>query len=150
MADLSVTLEGLSVSRVFTVTATDVAKFVDLSGDDYEAHTDAEFMARSSFGQRIAHGALLVGYMSAVGTMAIRAAQERGNTDVPVSLGYDRLRFVGPVFFEEQVTASYVIKAVDEERRRSTADVVISKADGSTAAVAEHIMKWLHTDATKV
>lgn len=145
---LAVTLTGLSVSRVLTVTGTDVADFVRISGDDYEAHTDPEFMARSSYGQCIAHGALLVGYMSAVGTQAIRAAQERGNRDVPVSLGYDRLRFVAPVFFGQSLTASYTIKAVDEERRRSVADVAVTNADGVTVAVAEHVMKWLHTDAS--
>lgn len=142
-----VTLEGLSVSRLFPVTAADVSDFVRISGDDYEAHTDADFMAKSAFGQPIAHGALLVGYMSAVGTMAIRAAQARGNGDVPVSLGYDRLRFVAPVFFGDTVTASYSIKSVDEARRRSLADVAVVNQHGVTVAVAEHVMKWMNTDA---
>ncbi|KRA97908.1 hypothetical protein ASD83_12640 [Devosia sp. Root685] len=142
-----VTLEGLNVSRLFPVTAENVSDFVRLSGDDYEAHTDPDFMARSSFGRLIAHGALLVGYMSAVGTMAIRAAQARGNRDVPVSLGYDRLRFVAPVFFGDTVTASYTIKSVDEARRRSLADVAVVNQHGVTVAVAEHVMKWMNTDA---
>lgn len=144
---LAVTLEGLSVSRLFTVTSADVQDFVRISGDDYEAHTDPDFMAKSSYGQPIAHGALLVGYMSAVGTMAIRTAQARGNRDVPVSLGYDRLRFVAPVFFGQSVTAQYTITSIDEPRRRSLADISVVNAEGATVAVAEHVMKWLNTDA---
>lgn len=149
MGELSVTLEGLTVSRSFTAKAADVKDFVRISGDDYEAHTDSDFMAESSFGQLIVHGAMLVGYMSAVGTMAIRAAQKRGNTDVPVSLGYERMRFVAPMFFDQSVTARYTIKSVDEARRRSLADVEIVNEAGHTLAVAEHIMKWMNTDATK-
>jgi acyl dehydratase len=147
-SSLDVSLGGLSVSRLQTVSAADVADFVRISGDDYEAHTDPDFMAKSSFGQLIVHGALLVGYMSAVGTDAIREAQKRGNKDVPVSLGYDRLRFVAPVLFGQSLTASYSIKAIDQERRRSVADVSVVNADGAIVAAAEHIMKWLHTDAS--
>lgn len=148
MADSLDALKGLRVNRLCTVTAEDVNEFARISGDDYEAHTDPEFMARSSYGQPIAHGALLVGYMSAVGTLAIRAAQNLGNRDVPVSLGYDRLRFVAPVFFGQIVTAHYTITGVDRERRRTTADVTIVNQEGATVAVAEHVMKWLHTDAS--
>ena len=144
---LDLTLNGLSVSRSFSVSGDDVRDFVRISGDDYEAHTAPDFMARSSFGQPIAHGALLVGYMSAVGTMAIRAAKARGNGDVPVSLGYDRVRFTAPVFFGDTVTAEYRIKSVDEAKRRSLADIVMVNQSGLTVAVAEHLMKWLHTDA---
>lgn len=147
MGDTLAALGGLHVHRSFTVTAENVRDFVELSGDDYEAHTDPEFMARSSYGQPIAHGALLVGYMSAVGTMAIRAAQAIGNRDVPVSLGYDRVRFVAPVFFGETVTAHYTISSIDQERRRTVATISVVNQDGITVAVAEHVMKWMHTDA---
>jgi 3-hydroxybutyryl-CoA dehydratase len=140
-------VEGLSVSYTASPSAEDVARFVELSGDDYEAHTDEAFMARSQFGRRIAHGALLVGYMSAAGTKAIRASQARGNTTVPVSLGYDRMRFVGPVFFGDTVTVTYTVTGVDAERRRSVATLEASNQNGQTVAVAEHIMKWLHPDA---
>jgi 3-hydroxybutyryl-CoA dehydratase len=141
------TVADLSVTYTANVTAEDVATFVRLSGDDYEAHTDEAFMAKSSFGQRIAHGALLVGYMSAASTRAIRAAQQRGNDSVPVSLGYDRMRFVGPVFFGDKVMVNYRVKAVDAERRRSVADIEVTNQNGVLVAVAEHVMKWLHPDA---
>ncbi|ODT72559.1 MAG: hypothetical protein ABS75_03680 [Pelagibacterium sp. SCN 63-23] len=146
-SDWTAALEDLSSSYETTVTGADVATFVQLTGDDYEAHTDADFMAKSSFGQTIAHGALLVGYMSAAGTRAIRAARARGNTMIPVSLGYDRMRFVAPVFFGDRVTVSYQVKSIDAARNRSLAEIEVVRQDGSVVAVAEHIMKWLQSDA---
>lgn len=146
-SDWTQSVAGLAVSISVQVTGEDVADFVRLSGDDYEAHTDEAFMARSSFKARIAHGALLVGYMSAAGTKAIRAAQLMGNDTTPVSLGYDRLRFVGPVFFGDTLAVSYRVKEVDAQRNRSIADVAVTNQAGKIVAVAEHVMKWLQPDA---
>lgn len=134
---------GLKATYTTTVHAGDVAAFVALSGDDYEAHTDPDLMARSQFGGIIAHGALLVGYMSAAGTRAIRLAREKGNDCSPVALGYDRMRFVAPVFPGDELTVTYAVKSVDEERRRSLADIEITNQSGDIVAVAEHVMKWL-------
>jgi 3-hydroxybutyryl-CoA dehydratase len=139
----SESVSRLLASYTTTVHESDIAAFVALSGDDYEAHTDPEVMASSSFGGIIAHGALLVGYMSAAGTKAIRMARERGNDCTPVALGYDRLRFVAPVFPGDELKVTYEVKSVDTERRRSLADVVITNQSGTTVAVAEHVMKWL-------
>jgi 3-hydroxybutyryl-CoA dehydratase len=55
--------DKVTVSK--TVGEVDVTLFAGVSGDHYAAHTDHEFMKQSTYGQRIAHGALLVGYMSA-------------------------------------------------------------------------------------
>jgi 3-hydroxybutyryl-CoA dehydratase len=41
-----------------TVTESDVYTFAGLSGDFSPNHVDAEYMRKSSFGQRVAHGAL--------------------------------------------------------------------------------------------
>lgn len=136
-------VSGLSTSHTTEVGIGDIATFVTLSGDDYEVHTDAEKMEKSSFGSIIAHGALLVGYMSAAGTKAIRSAQSKGNDCIPVSLGYDGLRFVAPVFPGDVLTVSYKVKDVDTDRRRSVADIAITNQSGVTVAVAEHVMKWL-------
>jgi len=129
-----------------TVTADDIAVFVRLSGDDYEAHTDPDIMAKTSFGGIIAHGALLVGYMSAAGTRAIRLARERGNDCSPVSLGYEAMRFVAPVYPGDSLRVAYRVKSIDETRRRSTAVIEITNQKDAVVAVADHIMKWLKTE----
>jgi 3-hydroxybutyryl-CoA dehydratase len=45
-----------------TITESDVAAFAALTGDGHPQHTDAEWAARSRFGERIAHGLLVVSY----------------------------------------------------------------------------------------
>jgi acyl dehydratase len=52
--------EGLSIeSRGRTITEADLVNFAGVSGDFNPMHTDAEFAAKTPFGQRVAHGALI-------------------------------------------------------------------------------------------
>jgi 3-hydroxybutyryl-CoA dehydratase len=46
------------VTRGRTVDIGDITNFAGLTGDHYQLHTDAAFMEKSRFGQRIAHGPL--------------------------------------------------------------------------------------------
>lgn len=48
------------ISQARTVTETDVVNFAGLSGDFNPLHTDAEFGRQTPFGERIAHGMLIV------------------------------------------------------------------------------------------
>jgi len=68
---------------------------------------------------------------------------ERGIDETPVSLGYDRVRFLAPVFFGDTVTVDYTIAGIDTERRRSTGDITVKNQDGTLVAVATHILKWV-------
>ncbi len=52
------------VSPGRTVTETDVVAFAALSGDWNAIHTDARFAAQDPFGQRVAHGLLLMSIAS--------------------------------------------------------------------------------------
>lgn len=45
-------------TRGRTVDIGDITTFAGLTGDHYQLHTDARFMASNRFGQRIAHGPL--------------------------------------------------------------------------------------------
>jgi len=56
--DLQVGTEYVSPGR--TVTETDIVLFAGLSGDYNVLHTDAEHMKASIFGERIAHGLLVL------------------------------------------------------------------------------------------
>jgi len=49
-------------TRGRTITEADVVLFAGLSGDTHPQHTDADWSARSRFGERIAHGMLLLSY----------------------------------------------------------------------------------------
>jgi len=48
------------VTRARTVTEVDVVGFASLTGDWHPQHSDAEWAADSAFGERIAHGLLVV------------------------------------------------------------------------------------------
>jgi acyl dehydratase len=62
---------------------------------------------KSSIGTRIAHGALLVGYMSTASTISIAHVIHRTDLEeFPVSAGYDRIRFIRPVLLGDTVTSS--------------------------------------------
>ena len=87
---------GDQVSFAKTVGESDVYLFAGITGDFSGNHVDEEFMKRSVYGRRIAHGVLLVGYMSTCSTMMIEQGERNGAADeTPVSLGYDRIRFLG-------------------------------------------------------
>ncbi len=133
---------GASFSK--TVSETDVYMFAGITGDFSPNHVNRAYMERSCYGRLMAHGALLVGFMSTVSTMAI--AHTRGAEETPVSLGYDRIRFLKPVFLGDTITVEYEFTAIDLERRRSTADIRISNQDGVLTTVGQHILKWVPND----
>ena len=135
--------EGDRVEFRKTVGESDVYLFAGITGDLAPNHVDEEYMKASPYGRRIAHGALLVGFMSTTSTMMIDSCVKKGIPETPVSLGYDRIRFLGPVYIGDTITVAYTITEVDPERSRTRADVVITNQAGETVAVAEHILKWV-------
>ena len=125
-----------------TVGEYDVYGFAGITGDFSPNHVNKAYMEKSSYGRLQAHGALMVGYMSTASTLAI--AHTRADADeTPVSLGYDRVRFLAPVYFGDTITVTYRIDAVDVEKRRSTGSIEIKNQDGTLVAVAQHILKWV-------
>jgi acyl dehydratase len=60
-----------------------------------------------------------------------------------VSLGYDRIRFLAPVFVGDTLIARYTVLELDPAARRSRAKVEVVKATGELAVAGEHLMKWL-------
>jgi 3-hydroxybutyryl-CoA dehydratase len=120
----------------------DVYSFAGITGDFSPNHTNKAYMEKSSYGQSQAHGALMVCYMPTASTLAI--AHTRASADeTPVSLGYDRIRFLAPVRFGDTITVSYRISVVDVVARRSTGANEIHKQDGTLVAVGTHILKWV-------
>jgi 3-hydroxybutyryl-CoA dehydratase len=141
MSDFYVSV-GDQVSFSKTVGESDVYLFAGITGDFSGNHVDEEFMKRSVYGRRIAHGVLLVGYMSTCSTKMIDKASGTASGETPVSLGYDRIRFLGPVFIGDTVTIAYRIVEIDAERRRSRSEIEVRNQDGDLVAVAQHILKW--------
>src|SRR5437899_11304816 len=72
MASAKETFAALTVGKKVevykTVGETDIYLFAGITGDFARNPVDEEFMRRTRYGGPIAHGALLVGYMSAAAT----------------------------------------------------------------------------------
>jgi 3-hydroxybutyryl-CoA dehydratase len=129
---------GDAISVAKTVSESDVYLFAGLTGDLHPNHINEEYMRGGRFGQRVVHGALLVGLMSTASTRFLESRSLDG-----VSYGYDRIRFIAPVFFGDTVTVDYRISRVDAGESKSWAEIKVTKQDGKIVAVAEHILKYL-------
>ena len=123
-----------------TVSESDVYLFAGITGDLSPNHVKEEFMQKSKYGRRIVHGALLVGYMSNCSTLICGHANTPNET--PVSLGYDRVRFIAPVFIGDTIRVTYRVVETDPVKRQSKADVCVT-ARGELCAFATHILRWV-------
>jgi 3-hydroxybutyryl-CoA dehydratase len=134
---------GDSVTFSKTVGESDVYLFAGITGDLAPNHVDEAFMRKSAYGRRIAHGVLLMGFMSTCSSLIIAKARDIGANETPVSLGYDRVRFLAGVGIGETITVTYTITRIEPEKRRSYSKVVITNEAGQEVTVAEHILKWV-------
>jgi monoamine oxidase len=100
-----------------TITETDFVIHAGHTGDFFPHHVDAEFMKATPFGARIAHGTLV--FSIGIGLTA--------NVINPVafSYGYDRLRFVRPVFIGDTIrTRTTIIEKQDDPKRVDAGRVI--------------------------
>ena len=134
---------GDEVRFAKTIGESDVYLFAGITGDLSGNHVNEEFMRRSAYGRRIAHGALLIGFMSTTSTMMIDKCSGTEAGETPVSLGYDRVRFLKGVKLGDTITVHYAIAAIDTERRRSRSKIEVTNQAGELVAVAEHILQWV-------
>lgn len=54
--------QDVTVTNGRTITETDVVSFSALTGDHHPQHSDAEWAAETPFGERVAHGMLVLSY----------------------------------------------------------------------------------------
>jgi acyl dehydratase len=127
---------GLSTRFSKTVSESDVYLFAGITGDLDPNHVDEEYCKRTSLGHRVAHGALIVGYMSAASTRILEDFERP-----MVSVGYDRIRFIKPVYLGDTINIEYVITSLDRERERITSKVEVKNQQGELVCVADHIMQ---------
>ena len=100
---------GDTARATLDVTATTVDRFASLTGDENPLHTDEEYANEGVFGERVAHGALTAGVVS--------AALARLDGDV-VYLSQET-DFENPVFPGETVTATVeVVETLGDDRLR--------------------------------
>jgi len=132
-----------------TLAESDLAMFCAISGDFDPIHVDEEYAGRTVFGRRIAHGILSMSLLSTVSAIISRRAVERGSQGASVSMGFDRIRFLKPVFIGDTLTARYTIRELDPVRSRSRSLVEVRNQHGDVVVTGEHLMKWLPPQPAK-
>lgn len=126
---------GTTVVFRKTVSESDVYLYAGITGDFSPNHIDEEYMQQGRYGGRVAHGTLLMGFMS--------TASARLRIGRTVSLGYDRVRFLAGVHFGDTIETRYRVSAVDLERRRVMAEVQCLNQRGEVVAVATNIKAYV-------
>ena len=105
----------------------DVQQFADLTGDHSPVHVNPAFAATTPFRQCTAHGLLV---MSLGGGLTLNA--RRPVRTLASFAGIREWRFVGPVFFGDEIRVRNRVEAVNAARRGS------GRAEGGLPKVQGH------------
>jgi 3-hydroxybutyryl-CoA dehydratase len=92
-----------------TITEADIVAFAELTGDTNPVHLDAEYAAQSMFGERIAHGMLVAGLISAV--LGTRLPGPNS-----IYLGQE-LKFTAPVKIGDTLTVTATVTEKRDDKR---------------------------------
>lgn len=92
-----------------TITETDIVIHAGQTGDFFPHHMDAAWCERQPFKQRIAHGTLV--FSIAIGLTA------NVINEVAMTYGYDRLRFIKPVFIGDTITVKVTIVEMKDHKK---------------------------------
>ncbi|MDU2066501.1 MAG: MaoC family dehydratase [Sporomusaceae bacterium] len=109
-----------SVSK--TISEADVYAFAGITGDFNPVHVNAEFAKNSMFGERIAHGMLSAGLISAVLGTTLPGA----NT---IYMGQE-LSFRAPVKFGDTLTATAEVIEKIEGKNRLVLKTTVTNQEG--------------------
>lgn len=104
-----------------TITETDFVVHAGHTGDFFPHHMDAEFMAKSEFGGRIAHGTLVFSIGIGLTASVINP--------VAFSYGYDRLRFIRPVFIGDTIRTRISAARKEDDPKRPGSGRLFEKVE---------------------
>lgn len=119
-----------------TMTEADIVLHAGHTGDFFPHHMDAHWCSGQEFGQRIAHGTMI--FSIGIGLTATVI------NPVAFSIGYDRLRFVKPVYIGDTIHTEVVVKEKYPDKKRADHGRVIEAVtvlnqDGEIVLYCEHI-----------
>lgn len=92
-----------------TITETDIVIHAGQTGDFFPHHMDADWCSTQPFKQRIAHGTLIF-------SVAVGLTAEKIN-EVAMTYGYERLRFIAPVFIGDTIKVQLSIKEKKDHKK---------------------------------
>ena len=129
-ADISV---GDTASMSKTVTEADIVNFAGVTGDFNPVHVDAEYASGSLFKERIAHGMLAAGYISAVLGMQLPGPNA-------IYLG-QTLEFKLPVKIGDTVTVTVTVAEKRDEKRILKLDTTVTNQRGQVVVSGGAVIK---------
>ncbi len=134
--------DGLQIDETHTIEKTisesDVYIYAGIVGDFHPNHVNAVYAAKG-LGRRVAHGALLPGFIS---RCAVELIGKRLS-----SPGYAAQEFtvkcIAPVFIGDTIAVRVRVKALDPDRRKIFMEAEITNQDGTLCAVGSKTIKVL-------
>jgi 3-hydroxybutyryl-CoA dehydratase len=129
----------VTVSR--TVSEADVYQFAGITGDLNRVHMDAQFMTTTPFGQRLVHGAYIVGLISAAST---RLIERTGR--LAVAYGHDRIRYLAPTFIGDTLTVTYRPLSAVGPTGKVVSDVEVRNQRDQLVTVGTHTLFFLDAE----
>lgn len=133
---------GQKATFIKTITEADVYAFAGITGDFNPLHVDAEFARRSRFGERIAHGMLTAGLISAV--LGTRLPGPGG-----IYLG-QTLKFLHPVRFGDTITATAEVMDYRSDKHILRLRTICTNQRGETVVEGESVLLVERTDLKEV
>ncbi len=125
---------GQKASRSLTLTAEQVEKYAEITGDYNPLHFDEAFAAGTKFGKLVVQGGLTTGILNALVAM-----------DMPgpgtVFLSHD-FKFVAPVFIGDTITGEAEVLSVHASKPVAQLKVTITRQTGETVLEGE---AWCYT-----
>ncbi|CAH2601199.1 (R)-specific enoyl-CoA hydratase [Rhodovastum atsumiense] len=119
---------GMTATTGKTITEADILLYSAVSTDTNPVHINAEAAAASPFKERVAHGMLTAGLISAV-----LGNQLPGPGTIYMG---QTLRFRGPVRIGDTVTATVEVTAIEADKKRATLKTICTVA-GKTVIEGE-------------
>jgi acyl dehydratase len=119
-----------------TITESDIVIHAGQTGDFYPHHMDAEFAKSTPFGQRVAHGTLVLSV--GVGMLANEI------NDAAFSYGYDRVRFIAPVFIGDTIISTAEIVAKREHAKSPEKYGIVDEQVTVTKQSGEVVIAFVH------
>jgi acyl dehydratase len=119
-----------------TITEADIVLHAGQTGDFYPYHMDKEWCKTQAFGQRVAHGTLIL-------SMAVGMTAGDVNPEA-FSYGYDRVRFIKPVFIDDTIRVKASIKEKRDYPKNPDYGYVVELVEvfnqkDETVLVCEHL-----------
>ena len=119
-----------------TITEADIVLHAGQTGDFFPHHMDAEWCATQPFGQRMAHGTLII-------AVAVGMLSDEINP-LAMSYGYDRVRFVSPVFIGDTITVEATVAEKRDHAKRTVQGILdetvtVTNQRGEVVLVLTHV-----------